>query len=342
MKFRPAPEGLTVVTGPNGAGKTSLLEAIGYLSLLRSFRRSPREALLRQGAVTAVVRGEVIEKRRSTLIEIEIRPPARDRAMLNRQRIGRTQELLEALRVTIFSPDDLVLIKGGPEERRSYLDDTLETLSPTFATLRSGVDRILRQRNSLLRQMAGRTNAETLSTLDIWDLQLADLGTDLVESRIDLVGGLALPTVDAFHRLTGTKGTLSIEYRPSYEGALSKALADARNEDLRRGVTTRGPHRDDLAIAFDDLDARTRLSQGRQRAATLALRLAAHEVITEKTGTPPLLLLDDAFSELDVQTAEALAGELPKGQAILTTANGLPDVVPAGVIQRLDAGVFLP
>jgi DNA replication and repair protein RecF len=333
--------GLTVVTGPNGAGKTSLLEAIGYLSTLRSFRKSPRESLVRHGSSAAIVRGEVVDDGRSTLLEVEIHPPARDRVLRNRQRVPRTPELLESLRVTIFSPDDLILIKGGPEERRTYLDDVLELISPKLATVRQGVERVLRQRNILLRQSGGRPDTDALATLDVWDLQLSDLGSHLIAARRGLVEDLVTPTADAFRRLTGTSGTLRVEYRSSFEGPLDLALADARGEDLKRGVTTRGPHRDDLLVSLDDLDARTRLSQGRQRAATLALRLAAHEVITMATGATPLLLLDDAFSELDARTADALAGELPAGQAILTTASGLPAVVPVSVIQRLEGGVFV-
>jgi DNA replication and repair protein RecF len=329
-----------VVTGPNGAGKTSLLEAIGYLSMLRSFRKSPRESLLRRGFDAAIVRGEVVHDGRPTLIEVEIRPPARDRATKNRQRVTRVPDLLDALRVTIFSPDDLILVKGGPDERRAYLDDTLELLSPKLTVVRQGVERVLRQRNMLLRQAGGRPDADALSTLDVWDQQLAELGEELIAARKRLVADLQAPTRDAFRRLTGTAGALLLEYRPSFDGHLSDALTAARQEDLRRGITTKGPHRDDLALSYDDLDARTRLSQGRQRAATLALRLAAHEVISSVTGATPILLLDDAFSELDARTADALAGELPAGQAILTTAGALPPAIPVSVVRHLAGGVF--
>ncbi len=331
-----------MVTGSNGAGKTSLLEAIGYLSTLKSFRGSPRESLLRHGSEAAIIRGEVLEAGRSTLIEIEIRPPARDRVLKNRQRVARANELLESLRVTVFSPDDLVLIKGAPDERRSYLDDSLELITPKLAAVRQGVDRVLRQRNILLRQAGGRLDQDTLSTLDVWDTQLADLGTQLVDARCRLVEDLSKPAADAFRRLTGATTDLRIDYQHSFGGSLTEALAAARKDDLRRGVTTLGPQRDDLLIRLDELDARTRLSQGRQRAATLALRLAAHEVITAATGTTPLLLLDDAFSELDARTSDALAGELPHGQAILTTAAGIPVAVPVSAVQRLEAGAFLP
>jgi DNA replication and repair protein RecF len=308
--------------------------------MLRSFRKSPRESLLRRGTTAAVVRGEVVHDGRPTLIEVEIRPPARDRATKNRQRVTRVPDLLEALRVTVFSPDDLILVKGGPDERRAYLDDTLELLSPKFTPIRHGVERVLRQRNMLLRQASGRPDADALATLDVWDQQLAEFGDLLIAARRKLVADLELPTRDAFSRLTGTTGWLQLEYRPSFDGRLADALADARQEDLRRGITTRGPHRDDLALSYDDLDARTRLSQGRQRAATLALRLAAHEVIAAATGATPILLLDDAFSELDARTADALAGELPAGQAILTTAGTLPQVIPVSVVRHLAAGVF--
>jgi DNA replication and repair protein RecF len=176
----------------------------------------------------------------------------------------------------------------------------------------------------------------------VWDAQFADLGAQLIDARRRLVADLAKPTVDAFRRLTGATSDLRIEYHSSFDGSLTSALAAARKEDLKRGVTTCGPQRDDVLIRLDELDARTRLSQGRQRAATLALRLAAHEVVAAQTGTTPLLLLDDAFSELDARTADALAGELPRGQAILTTASGIPDVVPVSAVQRLDAGVFIP
>jgi DNA replication and repair protein RecF len=199
---------------------------------------------------------------------------------------------------------------------------------------------VLRQRNILLRQAGGRPDADEISTLEVWDQQLGELGEELIAARRKLVADLETPTRDAFCRLTGTTGALTLEYRPSFEGRLLDALDAARNEDLRRGITTKGPHRDDLALAYDDLDARTRLSQGRQRAATLALRLAAHEVIASVTGATPILLLDDAFSELDVTTADALAGELPAGQAILTTAGTLPSAIPVSVVRHLADGAF--
>jgi DNA replication and repair protein RecF len=278
---------------------------------------------------------------REQLIEIEIPPPRRDRIQVNRQRLPRADELLEALRVTVFSPDDLVLVKGGPDERRSFIDDVIELLTPTYGSTRRDLERVLRQRNALLRQVAGRLSNDEELTLAVWDHKLATIGAVVLHRRTQLVELLGRPAADAFRRLTGLSGTLVLGYQSSVSGDLAAAIAAARRDDLRKGFTTVGPHRDELWIAFDDLDARTRLSQGRQRAVVLALRLAAHEVVTEATGTAPLLLLDDAFSELDPTTADGLAGELPSGQALATTAGALPEAVSIASIRRLEAGKLL-
>lgn len=313
-----------MVSGENGAGKTSLLEAIAYGSMLRSFRGSPREALVRTGAAGTTVRLEVTDAGRRTLLEIGISPPARDQVSRNKQRVNRGHELLEAIRTTIFTPDDMVLVKGGPQERRDYLDDLAVAIRPRLLPVRQAVERVLRQRNVLLRQAAGRESREVAATLDVWDEQLARAGSELTEAREALVSALGPHVSSAFTRLTGIDDGLAIDYRRCYSSELSEALARARREDLKRQVTTVGPHRDELTVSSGGLDARTRLSQGRQRCVTLALRLGAHSIVTERSGTPPVLLLDDAFSELDDATARALVRELPTGQAILTTAGPTP------------------
>ncbi|MCU1493451.1 MAG: recF [Acidimicrobiaceae bacterium] len=341
-ELRPVSGGLTVVTGDNGAGKTSLLEAIGYCSSLKSFRGSPRESLVRSGSASAIVRLEAADGSRHTLVEIEITPPRRDQAMRNRQRVRRVQELLETVRVTVFTPDDLALVKGGPQERRDFLDEVVVSAHPRLSVARHTVERVLRQRNVLLRQAGGRAGPEVSTTLDVWDHQLAAAGTELAEARATLVAELAPLASSAFSRLTGTGAGVVLDYQRSFGDSLAEALASHRHEDLKRGVTTVGPHRDDLAITSDDLDARTRLSQGRQRCVTLALRLAAHGVVGSYAGAPPVLLLDDAFSELDDATAKALVSELPPGQAILTTAGPLPPGSSPDAVVRLRDGRILP
>ncbi len=331
---------MTVVTGENGAGKTSLIEAVGYASTLRSFRGSPREALVRAGAPRALVRVEVAEETRAVEIRIEIVPGRRDEVRVNGQRHSGVEALLEVLQVTVFTPDDLALIKGAPEGRRRYLDDLLEVSRPRLAALRLQVERVLRQRNTLLRQAGGRATAEVMATLEVWDDQLARHGSALVAERERLVAELGPHVADAFARLTGVAVPLALSYARSYPGTLAEALAAARAEDLRRQVTTVGPQRDDLVMACGDLDARSRLSQGQQRAATLALRLAGHEVTAARRARRPVLLLDDAFSELDERAGRALLSELPAGQALLTTAHPLPPGARPAARHHLAGGVL--
>lgn len=334
--------GLTVVTGDNGAGKTSLLEAIGYASTQRSLRGSPREALIRNGASSAVVRLEAVTDERATLVEIEIAPPRRDQVLRNKQRISRIQELLETIEVTVFTPDDLALVKSGPQARRDFLDEVVTSAHPRLTRARQSAERVLRQRNVLLRQSGGRANQEVTATLDVWDEQLAAAGTVLCDARDALVAELEPVARQAFSRLTGSPVGLELTYVRSFAGDLRAALAEARADDLRRGITTVGPHRDELEISSGGLDARTRLSQGRQRCVTLALRLASHDVVARHARTPPVLLLDDAFSELDDATARALVIELPPGQAILTTAGTLPPGATPDALVRLRDGKIVP
>jgi DNA replication and repair protein RecF len=332
-----APEGLTVITGANGEGKTNLLEAVGWLATLSSFRGAPPEALVRVGASAAVVRGSGTREGRSLLVEGSLEPRGRTRVQLNRQPLRRSRDLLGALRVTVFSPDDLVLVKGGPAERRRFLDDLLVSCHPRWDAVRGDLERVLRQRATLLKQAGGRLTPDVALTLDVWDTQLTSLGETLASGRVDLVARLEPEVVKAYADLAGlagAPGAVGLSYQAPWRsgdgGGLAAALAAARRDDVRRGVSTVGPHRDDLVITLDGLPSRTHASQGEQRTLALALRLGGHAVVTADGGEPPVLLLDDVFSELDPGRASALLAHLPAGQALLTTAGPLPaGVVPA-------------
>ncbi len=338
VDFRPSPEGLTVIRGENGAGKSSLLEAIVYSSTLQSFRGAPREVVVRQGAAEANVRCEVLAGKRRVEIEVEILLGRRDRAWHNGQRMPGTRGLLDVLRTTLFTPDDLVLVKGPPSARRDFVDDVLAKSHPRLGADRSGLDRVLRHRNALLRQLGGRLDSEAATTLDIWDDRLAQIGERLARSRAELVEALSPFAAEAFSVLSPQAGGFEMRYVRSWNGTLADALASARREDLRRATTTVGPQRDDVEIEAGGLDARTRLSQGRQRCVALSLRLSSHHLMTTVTGAAPVLLLDDAFSELDEATARALVSELPIGQALLTTAGDLPPGAAPKLVVRLVDG----
>ncbi len=323
----PAPVGLTVVTGANGEGKTNLLEAVNYLATLKSFRGAPGEALIRMGAPHAIVRAEGEREDRALLIEAEIRPTGRDRVQVNRQPLKRTRDLLGALRTTVFSPDDLALVKGGPALRREFLDDLLVAVSPRYDATLGDFERVLRQRNTLLRQAGGGNRPlpdEVARTLDVWDAKLIELGGAVADAREQLAGQLEPEVGKAYDSLAGVPAVVGLVYQRSWNGELAAAVAAARQDDIRRAVTTVGPHRDEVVLSIAAMPARTHASQGEQRTMALALRLAGHGVVTEAVGTPPILLLDDVFSELDQERSGALLTHLPPGQAILTTAGALP------------------
>lgn len=330
------PHGTTVVTGPNGAGKTNLLEAVGYLSSLRSFRGAPREAMVRRGASTAVLRAAAQVGPRPLTLEAEIVTAGRSRLLLNRQAVRRRSDLADGLRCSVFSPNDIAVVRGGPGDRREFLDEALGVVDPKSARVADETERILRQRNALLREGHRRSAGEMDRSLEVWDEQLDEAGTRLAASREELLEQIQPRAAAHYHRLAGRKTAVAAEYRRSWAGSLRTSLAEHRRADLARGLTSVGPHRDDVELLVDGLPARTHASQGEQRSLALALRLAAHQLATERLGEPPVLLLDDVFSELDAARRRALMEGLPAGQALLTTAVLPPEEVP--VARVLEVG----
>jgi DNA replication and repair protein RecF len=335
-------DGLTAVVGANGEGKSSLLEAVGYLAWLKSFRGVPTEALVRQGASSAVVRAEGTSDGRSLLIEAEITTTGRNRVQVNRQRLQRARDLMGALRVSVFSPDDLELIKGGPALRRGFCDDTLMSLSVVNHQLRADFDKVLRQRNTLLKQAKGRLSDDVAITLDVWDTQFARLGDELAARRVDLLTQLNPLVKSSYDAVAGTSAEVTLSYDPPWaHHGLGPALAAGRADDIRRGVTLVGPHRDDLELSVAGMPGRTHASQGEQRSAALALRLAAHHLVSDATNSSPVLLLDDVFSELDPQRSDALVRALPPGQTLLTTAGTLPPGIEPGRVVTVRNGTIV-
>jgi DNA replication and repair protein RecF len=350
VRFAP---GLTAVLGPNGQGKTNLLEAVAHLSLLSSFRGAPADALVRDGAERAIVRAEAERDGRELLVEAELKASGRDRVLLNRQPLRRARDLAGTVLVSVFSPDDLSLVKEGPSGRRRYLDDLLVALDPGMDRTRLEVERVLRQRNALLRQSGGRLTEDVGSTLEVWDDKLVAAGEALGRQRADVVSRLAPEVAQAYRDLaagpSAGPGEAVITYDPPWlVTGLRAALADVQRDELRRGVSLVGPHRDELDLHLDGLLARTYASQGEQRTFALALRLGAHRLLAASAGTPPVLLLDDVFSELDPDRSAALLAHLPPGQAIITSAVGLPPGAEPELVyevrdgQVLAVGVDLP
>ncbi|MCP3854125.1 MAG: DNA replication/repair protein RecF [Actinomycetia bacterium] len=323
--------GLTAVLGRNGEGKSNLIEAVAWLATQSSFRGVPNEALVRAGAEKAIIRADARRGARDLLIEAELVAAGRNRIQINRQRLQRARDLLGYLQVTVFSPDDLSLVKGGPGERRRYVDDLIVARAAKHDLLRTDLDRILRQRNSLLKQSGGRLTAEVEATLMVWNHKLVETGEALATERERLLTELEPGLCAAYDQLAGTPAHVGVRYMaPWRHEGLAAALAVVQKDELRRGVSLVGPHRDEIELRLGDLPARTHASQGEQRSLALALRLAGHRLVTEAITAPPVLLLDDVFSELDPVRADALMAHLPAGQTLLTSAQGLP---PGGVAE---------
>lgn len=332
--------GTTAVVGMNGQGKTSLAEAMSYLSTLKSFRGVPNEVLIRDGTDTAYVRAHIVhDDGREILVEAELNRTGRNKVLVNKQRLARTRDLLGVVRSTVFAPGDLDLVYAGPAARRDLIDDAIVSISPRTDAVRSEVERIIKQRNVLLKQSHGRLTPDIEMTLDVWDEKFVQSGTQLGEARASMVARLTPYVVDAYESLAGQATALDLMYEPEWRRVgLGPALAQARNEDIRRGVSSVGPHRDDVALHLKGMVAKTHASQGECRTLALALRLAIHKLVTEAVGEPPLLVLDDVLSELDPSRCTALLEHMPKGQVVITTAQDLPSAAHPNSIIHISGG----
>ncbi len=339
LDLRPDP-GVNVFVGGNGAGKTTILEAVAYLGSMRSFRGTPDEALIRSGAAEAIVRGAFDDGVRERLVEVAVPRHGRRRVLLNGKRPARMRDLLSEVPVVAFQPDDLDLVKRGPVRRRDYLDDLAAALWPSAAADQTDAERALRQRNALLRQ-EGR--AADPATLDVWDERYAASGARLYAARVAVLDAIE-DTLERTYREIGRQGALRWRYTPGWftgtgdaAAALLEALRERRQRDMETRTTSVGPHRDDPVLMLDDRPVRTAASQGEQRTAALALRLAAFRAIADLRDVVPILLLDDVFSELDTDRVAGVVAELPEGQVLVTTAR--EDEVPVeGVRWNVSAG----
>ncbi|MDH6143177.1 DNA replication and repair protein RecF [Kitasatospora sp. GP30] len=339
----PLDPGVTAFVGPNGQGKTNLVEAIGYLATLGSHRVATDAPLVRQGAERAVVRGSVEDRGRTTLIELEITPGKANRARINRSDNVRPRDVLGLLRTVLFAPEDLTLVKGDPGERRRFLDELLTARAPRLAGVRSDYERVLKQRNALLKtaamaRRAGGGKGADLSTLEVWDGHLARAGAELTAFRLQLVAALQPLVAQAYERLAPGGGPTALEYRASaFEGALPgsreeaeqrllEALRAARKQETERGLTLVGPHRDELGLLLGTLPAKGYASHGESWSFALALRLASYELL-RADGGEPVLILDDVFAELDARRRDQLAELVAGGEQVLVTA-AVPEDVP--------------
>ncbi|MGX1271136.1 DNA replication/repair protein RecF [Streptomyces phaeoluteigriseus] len=336
----PLDPGVTAFVGPNGQGKTNLVEAVGYLATLGSHRVASDAPLVRMGAERAVIRAQVRQGERQQLVELELNPGKANRARINRSSQVRPRDVLGIVRTVLFAPEDLALVKGDPGERRRFLDELITARSPRMAGVRSDYERVLRQRNTLLKSaaLARRHGGRTmdLSTLDVWDQHLARVGAELLAQRLDLIAAIQPLADKAYEQLAPGGGPVALEYKASAPGEahtredlygqLMGALADVRKQEIERGVTLAGPHRDDVLLKLGQLPAKGYASHGESWSYALALRLASYDLLRAE-GNEPVLVLDDVFAELDTRRRERLAELVAPGEQVLVTA-AVDDDVP--------------
>jgi DNA replication and repair protein RecF len=342
--------GVTALIGPNGQGKTNLVEAIGYLATLGSHRVAADAPLVRSGAQRAIVRGAVTRDGRSVLIELEINPGKANRARINKSPVPKPREVLGLVRSVLFAPEDLALVKGDPSERRRFLDELLVARSPRFAAVRADYDRVLKQRNALLKTagLARRSGGADLRTLDVWDSHLATAGADLLAARVELVEALRPLVEKAYAAVARGSVPIGLDYvsslgpevslQPDREvlaAALLAALSAVRSDELDRGITLVGPHRDEVLLKINDLPARGYASHGESWSLALALRLGGYDLL-RADGGEPILILDDVFAELDVERRDRLADLVAPAEQVLITAAVPADVPEALAGARVD------
>lgn len=339
--------GVVVLRGRNGQGKTNLLEAIGFMTSLRSFRTPTSTTLVRAGAETAILRAFGRREQRELQVEVEIAGSSgRNRTLINKQPLRRSADFADVFSSVVFAPDDLSLVKGGPAMRRDYIDDILSSSDKRIAALRHDVDRVLKQRNTLLRQAGGRMSSDIASTLDVWDERFTNFGETLGDEREQLINTLRPLVEQAYVDISDASwSTIDIKMQTDWRiqdgnKGLNESLKAARNHDVQRGVTTVGPHRDEVQLLINGLPARTHASQGEQRTMALALRLAAYRHLANVLNDPPVLLLDDVFSELDDGRSRKLLSYLTGGQMFLTTATDLPSGVDWAAMFEIESGTI--
>ena len=353
--------GVSVFLGPNGQGKTNLVEAIAYPAALRSHRVATDAPLIRHGADSAVISLRIRRGERQAKLDLQLLPGRSNRARLNGSPLPRVRECLGLVRAVVFAPEDLALVNGDPAQRRALLDDLLVQRQPRMAGLLADLDKVLRQRGALLKNVAtrrgGRPDETDRSSLDVWDEALARLGGQLWWARLVLLGELAPPFVESYRAIAGQHAQVGLMYRSSSEPGdsvdqpsneedavkrLAAALPQRHSDEFRRGVSLSGPQRDDMDIALNGLPAKGFASHGETWSLALALRLASYRLLAAEAldDGGPVLILDDVFAELDAGRRDRLAEAIADAEQVLITAAVAEDVPPAlsGATFRVAAG----
>lgn len=355
--------GVTTLVGLNGQGKTNLVEAVGYLATLGSHRVATDQPLVRFGAAQAIIRGAIVRDGRETMVELEITPGRANRARLGRSPVARPRDVLGTVRTVLFAPEDLALVKGDPSERRRFLDDLLVQRQPRWAGVRGDYDKVLKQRNALLKSAApvlrkgarrhprpgdqplDEAREAALHTLEVWNSHLAAVGSQLLYARLRLLRDLVPHLREAYDAVSAGASNARATYKSSLHEELAARIAtgevpeiddlregilttleQVRANEVERGVSLVGPHRDDVVLTLGELPAKGYASHGESWSFALGLRLAAYRLLRHDLGDDPVLILDDVFAELDSGRRERLAALVGDTEQVLITAAVAEDV----------------
>lgn len=356
-------QGVNLLVGPNGQGKTNLVEAIRYLSTLSSHRVAGYLPLIQQNQGQAVIRARASFDERDVLIELELNRDSANKARINKSPAAKVRDILGFVNSVTFAPEDLDIVKRDPSNRRAFIDELVIQVWPRFAGVYSDYERVLKQRNTLLKtaRQTG-TKGSALSTLDAWDASLVSYGSEIIAARLDLIERLRPHLFEAYQSIAIANNEPRILVKSSLLGAAivqfdedsedleyintsdraeitelySKKLSFVRPKELERGITLVGPHRDDLVLMLGDLPAKGYASHGESWSYALALRLASIAMLRAETRSgDPILILDDVFAELDSGRRERLAGMVANNEQVLITAAVAEDIPKA-----LQATVF--
>jgi DNA replication and repair protein RecF len=334
--FQPDPEAVTVFVSANGTGKTSVLEAVYALATASSFRTNAASDMIRNGESLAEVHGVLFQRERRIGIDLTLTRGLRTtkRMLVNGQKPRSRADLSEALPITVFTPEGVDVVRQGPEHRRTFLTTLLTDVDLTTGDVIERFARVLSQRNAVLRSLHGeRPSASQRAELDVWSNDLATQGESLVAVRREVLTALSPLVEENYRRLAASEAHVELIYQQSWSGSLRDALAASEDEDRVRAHTSVGPHRDDILMTLEGRNTRHQASQGEQRSLALALRLGGDQLVRQRRGVDPLLLLDDVFSELDPSRSDRLLELLPSGQTLVTTASPLPSrLTPAAVV----------
>ena len=332
--------GVTTFIGSNGQGKTNLVEAISYCSTLSSHRVSQDLPLVKSDQPRAIVRTGVKYLDRTNWLEVEIWPSKTNKAKLNGSDCKKTKEILGILQTITFSPEDLILVKGDPGDKRHFLDELLVQKSSSYAGVKSDYDRVLKQRNALLKSAgpARKNNLDSvLATLDVWNDQLVNFGSQIIFARNQIINELLPYVSKSYAELAPTSKALNIKYLPNVATesmtqtdlvvAMKEKLQERQQDELDRGLTLVGPHRDDMEVMIGELPAKGYASHGESWSVALALKLASFDLLkaTSPAGDP-VLILDDVFAELDAARRNQLILRVKNVEQVLITAAVMEDV----------------